>query len=341
MQPVSQIIERNLLRHAACDNGLWINPEQDDCWQKATEICPSLRLFCQDHGTFRYLEGSGATVEFGAFPEDTNGKYEWIILNLPRQKALLEMMLDCAAALLAQDGTLWLAGENRAGIKSAGKHLKARFGKLRKLDSARHCTLFEAGDIDGKPTFDPAAYRQQWPLDFGAMHMTVTSYPGVFAHGRLDAGTALLLDVLQSLTIEGEVLDFACGTGVIGACIANCHKHANVSLLDNNALALRACKETLDANLLSGTVVASDGLSELQQTYDMMISNPPVHSGVKTDNRLSMRLLDSVRHHINPGGMLIMVANIHLPYESWLTEVFQNYRQLASSDHYKVIMAKV
>lgn len=341
MHPASQIISRNLPRHAAGGSGLWINPEPDDCWQEAAATCTSLRLFCQDHGSFRYLQHCGADARFNAFPATTGQKYDWIILNLPRQKALLAMLLDCAAALLARNGKLWLAGENRAGIKSAGKHLHARFSGLRKLDSARHCTLFEASGPAESTTFDPTAYRKHWPLEVGATQLDVVSYPGVFAHGRLDAGTALLLDVLLDLPIAGQVLDFACGAGVIGACVAKRHEDAEVTLLDNNALALQACRETLDENRLSGRVIASDGLSELGQTFDVIVSNPPVHAGVKTDNRLSMRLLESVRDHIAPGGMLLMVANIHLPYENWLAEVFQHHRQLASSDHFKVITAKL
>ena len=340
MHPVSQVIERNLPRHEAGDSGLWINPEKDGCWQQAADACSSFKLFCQDHGCFRYLQGSGANVGFGAFPDTDNGNYQWVILNLPRQKALLGMLLDCAATLLNANGTLWLAGENRAGIKSSIKHLQSRFSRVSKLDSARHCTLFTASGISGETTFDPAVYREEWLLDSGSANLTVVSYPGVFAHGRLDPGTALLLDVIGAVPIEGAVLDFACGAGVIGASIARRHEHANLTLLDSNGLALRACKETLAANGLHGNVLASDGLSELEGSFDLVISNPPIHDGVKTDTGMSKRLLDTVHDHLRPGGRLIMVANIHLPYEKWLTQTFRRCRQLASNEHYKVLGAE-
>ncbi len=340
MHPVSQIIARNLPRHDACERGLWVNPEQDDCWRQAAGTCTSLQLFCQSHGSFRYLQRTGAAAGFGAFPDAKDQKYGWIILNLPRQKALSGMLLDCAAALLADDGTLWLGGENRAGVKSSGKTLRTRFSRVRKLDSARHCTLFEASGVIGATTFDPNEYREQWPLDCGSNGLTVVSYPGVFAHGRLDTGTALLLDVVSNMSIRGEVLDFASGAGVIGACVAKCHEHARVTLLDNDALALRATRETLAVNRLQGTVLASDGLAELEGSYDLVISNPPVHASVKTDTSMSMRLLDTVHDYIRPGGRLIMVANIHLSYEKWLQKRFRRCRQLAGDTHFKVIAAE-
>ena len=339
MHIVSQIIEKNLHRREACVSGLWINPEKDELWRKAQANCASLKLICQDFGAYRYHQQTGADLEFCAFPEAREEKYKWIILNLPRQKALLGMMLDCAASLLAEDGVLWLAGENKAGIKSADKLLKLYFGQVRKLDNARHCTLYEAGGAITRSAFDPRAYLQEWQLDCKQSEIRIASYPGVFAHGRLDAGTALLLETLTTLKPEGDVLDFACGAGLIGACVSAGYPNTSVTLLDTSALALRACEETLTSNHLAGSVLASDGLSEVTGSYDLIISNPPIHTGIKTDSRLSQRLLESVHDHIRPGGMLVLVANVHLPYENWLSQKFRRCTELIADTNYKVISA--
>lgn len=340
MFEVSQIIERNLHRRRPGGSVLWINPEQNDGWRALGNVGSSLKLFSQDFASFSYLQQTGADVEFGDFPQAREHKYDWIIVNLPRQKALLTMLLDCATALLADDGVLWLAGENKAGIKSADKLLKLHFRQLRKVDSARHCSLYEAHTHLGQNIFDPLAYRQQWELNCAASSITVMSYPGVFAHGRLDEGTALLLDTLAGIGLEGDVLDFACGAGLIGACIAAHSKDTRVTLLDSSALALRASEETFAVNHLKGTVIASNGLSEVSDSYDLVISNPPIHAGVKTDNQLGMRLLETVHEHIRPGGRLIMVANVHLPYEKWLSKHFKRSFELATNNNYKVIIAK-
>lgn len=340
MHAVSQIIEKNLHRRGGCAAGLWINPEKNDSWREAKALCTSLKLFCQDHGSFVFLKQAGADADFAAFPEVRKEKYSWIILTLPRQKALLRMLLDCAASLLADDGVLWLAGENKAGIKSADKLLKSYFRQVRKLDNARHCTLYEAGSGLNQQPFKPLTYRQEWSLDYKHADVNVISYPGVFAHGRLDAGTALLLDALDKMELDGDVLDFACGAGLVGVCIAARQPHTRVTLLDTSALALRACEETLAANHLKGSILASDGLSGLDGSFDLIVSNPPIHAGVKTDSRLGLRLLESVHDHINPGGMLIIVANVHLPYENWMTQKFTRYSELVANTNYKVIVAK-
>jgi 16S rRNA (guanine1207-N2)-methyltransferase len=251
------------------------------------------------------------------------------------------MILDYAASLLSDGGTVWLAGENKAGIKSAGQRLKTNFNRVRKLDNARHCVLFEASGVSDRHSFNPHGYRIQWTLECKPSSIQITSYPGVFAHGRLDSGTALLLEALADLSFGGNVLDFACGTGVIGAFIAANHPGTCVHLLDTSALALLASEETLAINRLSGKVLASDGLSGLAGQFDYIVSNPPIHSGVKTDNRLSMRLLHSVLRHLKPRGTFVMVANVHLPYEAWLSQRFSFTHELIANESYKVLLSKI
>jgi len=340
MHNISQIIERNLHRRASTGNGLWINPEKDPTWRDAERSCLSLEILCQDYGAFLFHQQSGGDVQFAAFPVEGKPAYSWIILNLPRQKALLRMLLDYAASLLDDGGVLWLAGENKAGIKSSEKVLKTCFERVGKLDNARHCTLYEAALPLNRNNFDPGIYREKWMLGCGSNDLRVASYPGVFAHGRLDSGTALLLEQLADLDFSGDILDFGCGAGVIGACIANQHEDVNVTFLDTSALALKSCEETLAANQLGGHLLPSDGLSEVKQTYDMIISNPPIHAGVRTDNRMSMRLLESVQKHLRPGGRLVLVANRHLPYERWLSDGFHRVTELAKNKHFKVIVAE-
>lgn len=340
MHVVSQIIGRNLQRCKTGHSGLWINPEKDDGWCKAKANSLSLQLFCQEFGNYQYHQQTGAEVDFSAFPQTGDDKYHWIVLNLPRQKALLSMMLDCVVSLLHEDGVLLLAGENKAGIKSANKILKLYFGQVRKVDKARHCSLYEAKVPLNPGLFSPLKYRQEWTLNCQNCGIKVTSYPGVFAHGRLDAGTALLLDAVADMVPGGDVLDFACGAGLIGAFIAQRHPQTCVTLLDNNALALRACEETMAANHLIGTVMASDGFSEVNSSFDLIISNPPIHAGLKTDNRLGLRLLESAHDHLNPGGMLMLVANVHLPYENWLSQQYKRHERLLTNGNFKVILAE-
>src|SRR5690554_3232273 len=110
-----QIICKNLARRKKVATGLWINPGKDSSWRETANHCASISLFCQDFGAFRYHQLAGADVRFGAFPNVSDlvtldiaapaletrhteerhhsserQTFDWIILTLPRQKALLQ-----------------------------------------------------------------------------------------------------------------------------------------------------------------------------------------------------------------------------------------------------------
>ena len=88
MHVVGQIIDRNLHRKQHCATALWINPDQNDNRQGAKAHCDTLNICSQDYGNFCFLKQAGADVEFSAFPDSGDKQYQWVILNLPRQKAL-------------------------------------------------------------------------------------------------------------------------------------------------------------------------------------------------------------------------------------------------------------
>ncbi len=56
---------------------------------------------------------------------------------------------------------------------------------------------------------------QTYELPLAEGPLKVISLPGVFSHGRLDRGSALLLEHLDKLP-SGHLLDFGCGAGVLG-----------------------------------------------------------------------------------------------------------------------------
>lgn len=294
-------------------------------------------FFTQDFAEFLQAGGESAGRSFGDFPPP--GPFDDIFMSLPKGKARLQMMLECIAASLSENGRLWLAGENRAGIRSAAKPLKNLFRTVNVLDKARHCVLYEARNPAMDTEFDARDYRQSWVVEKYGTDLSVHSWPGVFAHGRLDGGTELLLDHMDAVKQAGRILDFACGAGVIGALLKQRMPDAHLVCSDSDALALRSTRETLEANGLSGQVLASDGFSHVEGQFDLVVSNPPFHSGIEVRSGHGMGLLSPVRNFLAPGGQLLVVVNRHLPYRNWLDELFGRHRLVAANERYHVLQA--
>lgn len=336
MQPVSQLLLRNREHFPPGEPVTWLNPPADAPWRELAG--GEARLFCQDYGAARALEAAGANVQFGDFPDFSTAGDRHLILSLPRGKPLLEMLTHLAAASWPQ-ARLWLAGENRAGVKSAGRVLAAHYARVEKRDNARHCVLYECSEPRSATPFEPEAYRSEMLVETPSGPLRVTSWPGVFAHGKLDEGTAMLLGHLPELGPGQRALDFGAGNGVLGACLARDNPEAQVVLCDSQALALRSARATLDLSGLAAEVCASDGLSGLEGRFDLVVSNPPFHHGHATVPDLSLRLLAPLRNFLNPGGQLLLVANRHLPYPQWLDQAFGSHAVLESNPRYHVLSA--
>jgi 16S rRNA (guanine1207-N2)-methyltransferase len=334
MENTSQVILRNLGR---LSDGpvLLLNPANDMLARRLQKQGHAVRASTASFSVHTALSGNGIESVFEAVPE-IGRDVQTIIMTLPREKDLLRMWLDACSAQLPLAGSLWLVGENRAGIKSAGQYLKPRFNHVLKVDSARHCSLIEAGYALPGEAFDLGRYEQCWTARFGGEDFRVVSLPGVFSHGRLDPGTLLLLEVLQGLAPTGRVLDFASGSGVIAVSVARTRK-SDVTLLDDSALAIESGKRTLALNGIEALSLPSDGLTELTGSFDWILSNPPFHRGIRDDLNVARSFFARAGTFLTEKGKICVVFNQHLPYVGWMREYFQNIETLAQSGGFNVI----
>lgn len=287
-------------------------------------------------GEQRQLDGRyPGRCHFGVTPPE--GEFDAAVLFLPKSRELTDYLL-AALASRVPGGQLYLVGEKRAGVERAARQLGA-LAKAAKLDSARHCQLWHAA-IDGAlPCPDLHALAQHYTLALADGELQVVTLPGVFSHGRLDRGSALLLEHLDGLP-EGHVLDFGCGAGVLGAVLKRRYPASRLSLLDVDAFALESSRLTLAVNGLEGEVIGGDGIDAAPAGLAAIVSNPPFHQGVHTDYQASERLLREAAQHLRPGGELRLVANSFLKYPPLIEQHLGPCRSLAEGDGFRIYSAR-
>ena len=316
-----------------------INPPRDSLRRQLEQSGRPVGVFTQNHGDFCWHASSPEeNVRFGLLPAPDQ-LASTVILNLPREKELLTMMLHALSSSLLPDSRLWLVGENKAGIKSARRYLEQFFRQVSKFDSARHCVLFEARQPCPGKRFEPEKYAKHWQVSFADLSIDVISFPGVFAHGRLDPGSRLLLDALEGLQPNGKILDFACGSGVIGCSLLAANSGVELTLLDVSAIALESSRRTLERNGLQAQLLPSDGLDQVEGRFDWIVSNPPFHRGVRNDLDIAANFFAAAGTFLTQNGRIIIVCNRHLPYAEWLQTHFDQVERLCANDQFVVIMA--
>lgn len=274
------------------------------------------------------LAGSSTKHYFGLTCSESN--FDGIVLYISKAKKHTDQLLQYLATLLVPNGQLFILGENKGGIKSSAKFL-ANFGnKPQKIDSARHCALHGVQVAQCDRDFRLENQISWFDIAVNETSYKVASLPGVFSHGELDAGTQLLLESINDVP-AGKVLDFACGAGVIGTYLAKLNDNIELSLSDINATALYCCEQTLKENNVAGHIVPSHGLRDVKDTFSAIYTNPPFHTGIKTDHQITRDFLHAAVHQLKPGGKLVLVANRFLPYPDQMHDIFGNVVKLSEN----------
>ena len=135
------------------------------------------------------------------------------------------MAVHACLSVLAPAGRLIVYGGNEEGIRSAAGMIEQLCGGVETLATRGHGRVLAA-----RRPADPsqlraslAAWRSTTSLEIANRRRDWVSYPGIFAANRIDEGTALLIDALPPLRAGARVLDYACGSGAIGAGAAALH----------------------------------------------------------------------------------------------------------------------
>lgn len=337
--PTVQVIGRNEEYFPEDARRLVIEPP-------ACSLEPSIRqahILTFNYRSYSFFKDSKAeNVSFGIggeFSQDEevlpNGRYQQVLLFMPKSKPELELYLDIAANFVEGDGRVFLVGEKKAGIASGAKRLAERAKKSEKLDSAKHCQLWEATGFEARDTFDVNSYVEELSVDINGTDLKLAAIPGVFASGKLDEGTQLLLEQ-KVRRLKGRTLDFGCGAGVIGAYLKKVNPEIKLESIDINWFALLATKTTLKLNGLEGAVYPSDGWSEVKGRVNGVVTNPPFHQGVSTEYETTERFIRSAHSKMARYAPMYIVANNFLRYPTIIESVFGKCTYYAKSTKFNV-----
>ena len=288
---------------------------------------------CKPQVWRRFAAGGETAAPWPQVSEATSA-----FVRLGKDRRALAMALHAAASLVAPGGAIVLFGANAEGVKSAGKALDEVAEDVATVDTRRHSRVLAGRrrvDIPGlRASLD--AWCETHEITLNGRVRSWISYPGVFAAGQLDPGTAMLLDHLPPFERGSAVLDMAAGSGIIGAAVRERLAEVAVDLVDNDAVAIAAARE----NAPEVTAICGDGLAAAPRPrYDVILSNPPIHDGVEESLVFLQQLIADAPAHLRAGGILQVVIQSRIRALPWFEAAYKEAAIVTQDRRYQIIRA--
>lgn len=323
--------------------------QHPDCEFWLTEIdYPALRLvektFQLDLLTNAHVSWENTLIQAN-LPKEKKAFFDAVIMLLPKGRKLARKLLVEAHQALKPEGNFFLIGSNNEGVQAVCKDATELFGKGSVLAYKKGSRIFKTkkshtSDLPPAWAVEPGIAPGTW-LEFNVQikdqRFTICSLPGVFSYEHLDEGTELLLHS-TNLQPGATILDMGCGNGIIGL-YASKLGAASVDMVDSNLYAICAARKNIEVNGLKNITAMPGDLYEAvdKKRYDLVLSNPPFHTGKEVNYQVAQALIHGAYDHLNKKGRLVVVANRFIRYDHWMQEVFKNIEVLSTTSKYHVL----
>ena len=193
--------------------------------------------------------------------------------------------------------------------------------------------------FDNDPSLSHKNIQQRFAL-LGET-FTLESDRGVVSKEGLDDGTKLLIETIAKAHLGRKILDLGCGIGSLGLLLAHFDPERVITLADVNQRALELCRKNAESLGVGERcdIRESDVYSNISETYDTIVTNPPIRAG----KRVTYAMYAGALSHLNEDGRLILVIRKKQGADScqeYLESLFSSVEKVASKKGYRVLIAR-
>jgi 23S rRNA (guanine1835-N2)-methyltransferase len=275
--------------------------------------------------------------------------YDLVVMKLPKSNAQLDDQLRRIKHFVGTE-TTFIAGAMAKRIqKSTVDSFQRHFEDARCSLAHKRARLIRVSP-PGKPdSGEPVAllsYIVAADLARAPHDLELNSMPGTFAHGKLDLGARALLEVLNLPSQVDTMLDYGCGTGVLGIVAGLRHTEAQMTFVDDAAAAMVSTRLNVAQHFdseraLRTTLLEQDSLADVvSNSQSVVLNNPPFHDAGTRTSFVARTMFKSALRVLKPSGELWVVGNRHLGYERMLNQVFGSCEQMSTNSKFVVLRAK-
>jgi 16S rRNA (guanine1207-N2)-methyltransferase len=269
-----------------------------------------------------------------------SGSFAQAVVHLQPSRAATLADVAGAWRVLRPEAGLLVVGQNELGIASFVKQFARTLGQEGDVVANRGKGRIVLFRRMGEAPAAPPPVRHTIPALAGTGEVELLVPPGVFSAEHPDAGTLVLLDALRELELAPALLlDPGSGAGHLAVSALLRWPESRAVLADADWRAVLAARANLSALDLAERAEVHwwDAAEPFPaQGADLVLLNPPWHTGSAVDIALAGRFFQAVSTATQRGARVLVVANRRLPYEAELGRMGR-VRELCHERGFKVL----
>lgn len=266
-----------------------------------------------------------------------------VLLQLPRSHAELDEIAWHVARDARPDVVLLAGGRDKHMSRGMNEVLGRRFTEVSAGLGWRKARVLTARVPLDSPTLGEAPF----PVHARDTELAFDLYAfgATFGGTDFDHGSRLLLRTLEERPpskTPRHIVDLGCGNGVIATAAALRWPEARVIASDQSAAAVAATRLTAESACVASRVEIhrADATESVPSGWaDLVLLNPPFHTGSTVHAGVAHRLIRSTVATLAKGGELRLVYNSHLRYRELVEREIGPTRELARNRTFTVLAA--
>jgi len=272
--------------------------------------------------------------------EELDGVFTWVVIKVPKTLALLEYQLIRLRPHCRPDTKIIVAGMVKALPPSVWQLLERLLGQTStSLAKKKARLIFVSFDENLVIANNP--YPVEYQLE--NTDYWLINHANVFSRDRLDIGTRFFLQHIPTKPTATDIIDLACGNGVVGLIAAERNPNATLHFVDESFMAVASAQENFYrafGNTREADFKIGDGLNDFStQSADLILCNPPFHQQNTIGDQIAVQLFKQAKKVLKHSGECWVIGNRHLAYHQDLKRLFGNCIIVASNTKFVIWQA--
>ncbi|MFI3188764.1 50S rRNA methyltransferase [Crenothrix sp. D3] len=280
-------------------------------------------------------------VKLTASLDILDGVFNYVVIKVPKTLALLEDQLIRLRPHINADTQIIIAGMVKALPANVWKLLERLIGTTSTSLAKKKARLIFATLDENLPIVE-----NPYPVEYQLENTDywLSNHANVFSRDRLDIGTRFFLEHLPIKPNVTDIIDLACGNGVVGLIAAERNPTATLHFIDESFMAVASARTNFQrafGEQRTASFQIGDGLSDFAaQSADVILCNPPFHQQNTIGDQIAVQLFKQAKNVLKKGGELWVIGNRHLNYYQDLNRLFGNCTVVASNTKFVIWRAK-